>query len=95
MDLIAFGAHDGSRQLQASFVKAFAEVSVATDVWDTPILQSPGKAMIGIIVNHHHRRTTQMELFDCPETHPLETAYDDVVSHTPTSWGLHRSMLPT
>ena len=87
VDLVALGAYDSPGQFEPSLGKTLAEVCVAADVGDTPVLESAAKAMIGVIIDHDHGGTAEMELLDCSEAHSLETTHNHVVSHTPDQPG--------
>ena len=95
VDLVAFDADHGGGPLQPGFGQSLATMGAAVDVGDTPVIEHPGEARVGVVVDHHHGRATQVELFDGPQAHSLEAADDHMATQRGVTWLIHPHMLPS
>ena len=85
--LVDLDADHGQGPGQAGLEQGVAEVGAATDVGDAPVLEDPGEARVGVVVDHDDRCAAEVELLDRAEPDALEAAHDHVVAQLrPRLW---------
>ena len=77
--LIGVSADDGCGSVDASRAEALGQVTGVVEVGHSPAGEALGMALVGIVIDHDHLGTTQVEQLDDSKTHALEAADDDVV----------------
>ena len=95
VDLVDLDADHRGGTRQAGLLESLAPVGVAPDVGDAPVVQGPGEAGVGVVVDHDDRGAAQGELLHGPQADALEPADDHVPVHVVGFQTVHPGMLPS
>ena len=95
VDLVDLDADHRGGTRQACFLESLAPMGVAPNVGDAPIVQGPGEAGVGVVVDHDDLRAAEGELLHGAQSDTLEAADDHVTIHVVGLHANHPRMLPS
>ena len=93
VDLVDLHADHRGGPRQAGLLESLAPVGVPSDMGDTPVVQGPPAAGIGVVVDHHDLGAAEGELLHGAQPHALEAADDHMALHVLGVHAIHQRML--
>ena len=77
-ELVGLDADDRDGPGQTRFGETVSHVGAAVNVGNSPALDDPGQAEVGVVVDDHDGHPAQVQLLDRPEPDSSQPAHDDM-----------------